>query len=105
MIEFQEFTKIARLSRKCECRAPINVGEKHLKFAGLWHGKFDSYRQHMLCRELCMAIRDAHECLYFGALKHDRGEVRELLADRPKNPTFRKMFADILRRERAEASK
>ncbi len=38
----------------CECCAPIEVGEKHIKAAGRWPDSgFSEYRQHLLlCRSL-----------------------------------------------------
>jgi hypothetical protein len=59
--EFPEFyseslPKAKKPHRCCECAAPIEVGEKHLYYRGKWDGEFDTGRQHMLCREVCMEL-------------------------------------------------
>jgi hypothetical protein len=64
--------------RCCECMAPINIGEKYLSFRCKFDGQFSVFKQHMVCRELCMSIRDLiqeGECLYFGELYHGEVEV------------------------------
>lgn len=47
----------ARKQHPCvECHAPILIGEKHLYYRGKWDGEFNTGRQHMLCREICMEL-------------------------------------------------
>jgi hypothetical protein len=68
---FEIFPK-ARKEHKCvECQGKIPVGEKHLHYRGKWDGEITVGRQHMMCRELCMFIRDkmqGGECVPFGGL-------------------------------------
>lgn len=90
----------ARKSYPCvECSAPIENGEKHLRYAGKWDGNVSGGRQHMLCREACMFIRDKFhdgDCIGFG-------ELREYLSDYTgdrKSHEFRSIIAKIKWRER-----
>lgn len=56
----------------CECDAPINPGEKHVKLVGVWDGELSSFRQHVACAEVCEYARDnfgGGECLPFGSFK------------------------------------
>lgn len=75
----------------CECGTKIEVGEKYLSFRAKYDGEFSVSKQHMLCRELCMSIRDLMqdgECLYFGEL---RDEGYEVYRDTPKR--IRQLYA------------
>lgn len=71
---------IARKQYKCcECRALILKGEKHFQCFGVWEGDASTYRQHLLCAEASMLIRDLFnggECIGFGCLKESLGEMR-----------------------------
>lgn len=71
--EFYEWSEpVARKEHRCcECNAPINKGEKHFHARGKWDGAMSSFRQHMLCLEACMFIRDklnGGDCICFGGL-------------------------------------
>lgn len=73
----ESFPKAAKEHRCCECSAPIERGEKHLYYRGKWDGDFSTGRQHELCREVCMYIRDKYqggECFAFGHLFETWGE-------------------------------
>lgn len=56
--------------RCCECRGPIHVGERHFAYRGKWDGGISTGRQHLLCMEACMLVRDEleGECIVFGGL-------------------------------------
>lgn len=89
----------------CECSAPILNGEKHFCGRGKWEGKIDTYRQHMLCCEACMWVRDKieDECIPFGALQVWYGEyAHEALSGRRPDETREliRMMVKIRRRER-----
>lgn len=92
--------------RCCECRAPINIGEKHLKISGKWDGPPETFRQHQACAEACMLIRDEFEdeCIGFGELMEWYGEWRiGWQADHREEEMvkkFRHLMAVILWRER-----
>lgn len=65
--------------RCCECNAPILKGEKHFRGTGKWDGHIQTHRQHLLCMETCMLIRDefnGFECIAFGDLKEWWDEYR-----------------------------
>lgn len=67
----ETFPKARKVYQCCECHAPISLGETHLHYRGKWNDKFSQGRQHMICRELCMLIRDDFnegECIGFGDL-------------------------------------
>ena len=65
---------VARKSHECaECAAPINPGEKHFRVNMKYDGRLESFRQHFLCMEACMFVRDKglndDECLGYGELR------------------------------------
>jgi len=101
---------VARKEYKCcECYAPIMIGEKHFSAIGSWDGEFSNYRQHLLCSEACMFIRDNYnefECIAFGDLFDYYWEFR-LDIDRhsEKGKTFRAMMAKIKWRQRKHRRK
>lgn len=71
--EFYEWSEpvASRDYRCCECAAPILKGEKHFAAVGKWDGEFSKHRQHLLCLEACMLIRDSFndgDCIPFGGL-------------------------------------
>lgn len=77
--------------RCCECGAQIKVGEKYLNFRSKYGGEFYVSKQHMVCRELCMSIRDLlqnGDCLCFGEL-YDEGY--EIYRDTPRR--IRSLYA------------
>lgn len=43
----------------CECRKPIEIGQEHEAFKGLWDGIWETYRTCISCRDLREAIRPA----------------------------------------------
>lgn len=69
---YSEQEVVARKEHGCvECAAAITKGERHLRYSGLWDGQWDNGRQHLLCRDACVWVRDAileGECLPFGGL-------------------------------------
>ena len=90
--------------RCCECNAPIVKGEKHFRATGKWQWGVETHRQHLVCLEACMLIRDelnGGECIGFGCLKEEFGEIRQEI-DRDKEPMkkLRQLMAVILVRER-----
>lgn len=95
--------------RCCECRAPIEKGEKHFHARGKLDGEISVYRQHLLCMEACMTIRDEFqggECIPFGALMDWMHEYKfDLREDRHKEPVkkLRGLMARIRWRERRSA--
>src|SRR5579875_1654788 len=67
----ESFPRAKKEHRCIECFAPIEIGEMHLYYRGKWDNEFSVGRQHMLCRKLCMFIRDEFqdgECFGFGDL-------------------------------------
>ena len=52
----------ARKRHRCvECSAWIEPGEVHFAYTGKWGGDISSGRQHLVCMEACMLIRDRFE--------------------------------------------
>lgn len=90
----------------CECRAPILPGERHFAWRGKWDGSMNSGRQHLLCMEACMLIRDKlndHECIGFGELFEFFDEMQTSSAEGRKHEAIgqlRNMMARIKWRER-----
>lgn len=64
--------------RCCECHAPILKGEKHYRVTGKWDGDVSTLRQHLVCMEACMLIRDEFggDCIAFGSLLEEFSEMR-----------------------------
>ncbi len=90
----------------CECSAPILKGEKHFKWTGQWDGCISTGRQHALCCEACMCIRDKIEgdCISFGGLRDYYGEYRcDLLSAhaKPGVTKFLRLYFKIKKRERS----
>lgn len=111
---YEETFPSARKKHKCvECSAPITPGEKHLSYRAHWPGiGFGTGRQHMLCREACMAIRDdfqSGECIGFGCLKEEwenyAKNYGEPIRDVPEVTKFRGLMAGVLWRERFSREK
>lgn len=105
---FVESEPIARKEYDCvECSARILKGEKHYKYSGKWDGRFDAGRQHFLCRDACVFIRDTFqwgECIGFGALYEFYREFSEAPVKKRSLEVkqFRNIMAKILLRERNE---
>ena len=100
---------VARKSHRCcECSSLILPGEKYLLCSGRWDNQISRYRQHLICAEACMLIRDSfndHECIPFGGLMEFWDEMRPL----PRGPRWaaddstrklRGLMAQILRLRR-----
>ena len=106
----ESFPKGRKQHRCVECAAPIEPGEKHLYYAGKWDGDFSDGRQHELCRDICMFIRDKYqsgECFPFGGLKEAwaefcwdpyPGKGHRIIDDNDRK--VRHMYAQIRWRER-----
>jgi hypothetical protein len=101
--EFYEWSEpVARKQHRCcECDAPILKGEKHFIGVGKWDGVISTHRQHLLCMEACIFIRDHFEhgeCIGLG-------ELMEYWGDCPKGGSkeewkeLRSLMARILWRE------
>lgn len=105
---YSEAEVVARKEHPCvECSAPILVGEKHLRYSGCWDGSWDGGRQHLLCRDACVWIRDVlnGECIPFGCLGewwNDVGRRGDVLSSvtRRKWLIGARMVAMVKRRER-----
>lgn len=99
---------VARKRHRCEeCSAPILKGEKHFKGCGKWDFGAATYRQHLLCMEACMMIRDRFndgECVGFGCLKEEFSELPTWHKERSRRDhvllKLRSLMAKILWRER-----
>jgi hypothetical protein len=101
----EEFPVARKAHRCCECEAPIDRGEKHLRWVSKFDGSLDSGRQHMLCRELCMFMnQEGDGCCAFGMMKEafEDEDYRFNRGYRSEEPyiTGRRLMAGILRRER-----
>ena len=108
---YSDSEPVARKEHHCiECAAPILKGEKHYSYNGKWAGEFGSGRQHLLCRDICVYIRDhfnGRECFAFGELMEfwgdelyfeRAGERKQPFSDRSKE--VRHMMAKVLWRQR-----
>lgn len=86
----------------CECSAPILKGEKHYHGRGKWDGRIDDCRQHFLCMEACMLVRDKInlDCIPFGSLMEWYGEYRNDIRDQEAGRQLMRMMVKIRRRER-----
>lgn len=99
---------VARKRHKCcECSAPILKGEKHFHAWGVWDGRRSTHRQHIVCMEACMMIRDRFndgECVGFGCLKEEFSELPTWHKERSRRDhvllKLRSLMAKILWRER-----
>lgn len=98
----EAFPVARKAHRCCECQAPIDPGEKHLRYAMKYDGTMDYGRQHMLCRELCMLMNyEGDGCCPFGGMK-DTFREKDWPLDKydPLHKKARTLMAGILRRER-----
>ncbi len=118
MAEFSTHSEpVARKKHQCcECRAPIEKGEKHFLLTGKWDFGMDSFRQHFACMEACMLIRDndsiygGGECIPFGGLKDHVWEFRLDIKDAAQRGNeaakrLRHLLAVIKWRERGSGKK
>ena len=102
---FSEVVRTARIERGCiECTAPILPGERYYAQSGKWDGDFQTFAQHLLCRDACVWIRDVleGECVAFGELQQWWSDRRPYGGQLGK-PMWRigaRMLAMIHRRER-----
>lgn len=107
--EFYDWSEpVARkVHRCCECDALINKGEKHFHASGKWGGEVSSFRQHLLCMEACMFIRDelnGGDCICFGELREWADESMYSYDRRSPHQDWKKlrsMLAQIKKRERS----
>ena len=102
---YSEQFPVARKAHNCvECHAPIDQGEKHLRYGGKWEGEIGGGRQHMACRDLCMLMNfEGDGCCAFGGMKEawlegDWG--RREYRDDKRYAEARTLMARIIRRER-----
>ena len=105
--EFYSYTEpVARKRYACrECHAKIEIGEKHFAWRGKWEGKIITGRQHLLCMEACMMVRDVFndfECLPFGELLGFYSDCRRELLGHPKFRDLVRLIVRIRRRERLQ---
>ena len=104
--EFYSYKEpVARKQHKCcECRSPIEKGEKHFFVSMKYEGDISTERQHLVCMSACMAARDYQdECVYYGGLKEWYSSDPWLMRSEKHGDLkeFRGLYAQILRRERA----
>ena len=74
---YKHWEPTARKVHRCvECGTAILKGEKHFQYVVKWEGDISGGRQHLLCMEACMLIRDEieDECILFGGLFEWYGE-------------------------------
>ena len=99
---YDESEVVARKEHRCvECSAPILRGEKHLVYRGMWEDYWGGGRQHLLCRDVCVWIRDViqdGECIAFGELQEWMSEFSNETGHGTER--LRGMFAMIRNRER-----
>ncbi len=93
----------------CECSAPIQKGERYFKAVARNENGFFTERQHLLCCEACVVVRDEieMECLPFGMLKDYCHEFRLDHRDAAKKghegiKKLRRLLARIKIRERSD---
>lgn len=99
----EAWPKANKVHACCECSALILPGEKHGKFTGKWDGRMRTYRQHIVCCEACVFIRDKFqdgECIGFGELSEYYKEYT-FKSDEHGQELRRKM-AKIIWRERGD---
>ena len=111
--EFYAYSEpVARKQHQCcECHAPILPGEKHFHYRGKWDGHLETGRQHLVCMEACMLIRDHlndGECIGFGQLNDFLGDAWDFLDRKAAKKCehiskLRSLVAAIRWRERSAA--
>jgi hypothetical protein len=93
----EAFPIAAKEHRCCECRHKIQKGERYCYIKGKWDGEFSTFRQHLLCREACMTLRDTlmgGECLLFGELGDEGSKPwTTALDEKPKASKLRQVMA------------
>lgn len=107
---YQWSEPVARKEYACaECSATIRKGEKYFHVRMKFDGQFFVERQHLLCCEACMWIRDNLDegCVPFGRLQDYCREMRLDIRESAKlgnedAQKLRSTLAKILRRECAE---
>lgn len=89
----------------CECSQRIYPGERYLRVVGVWDGTFSTERQHLVCADLCRAVRDtdlADGCLDFGGFSDWWGEYGHFMDKKdPKVGKVRAAYAKRIRTHRA----
>ena len=86
----------------CECKWKIVPGQQYFKAEGLWDEKWSTFRQHLICLQACMYVRDKldRECIALGALEEYYEECKDWLITHKKEDKvkiFRDLIAKILR--------
>jgi hypothetical protein len=73
---YRETRPIARKEHRCcECRRPIRPGTEYLHIAGKWNGDVQTFRRHLRCHRVSLAIEKGSDCCVpFGEM---RQELRE----------------------------
>lgn len=94
----EAFPKARKKHKCCECTAPIVPGETYLHVGVKWDDTPETFHQHMLCRQLCMLMNEDDGCCGFGEMKNQWSELDYHLE---KHTEARKLYAAIIRRERA----
>lgn len=100
-----------KIHKCCECSAPIEVGEKHLRIDACWENRPGRYRQHLLCAEACEYVRDSgmndDECLSFGELWEFWRSDSPYYTERelPERRALWRLMLRICRRERKTSVK
>lgn len=102
---YSEYFPVARKTHRCcECTAPINKAERHLRASGKSDQTIWDARQHMLCRDLCMLMNaEGDGCCAFGNMDDEwrEGDWRLGLGskDLEINRRARVLRIGIIRRE------
>lgn len=79
----------------CECRGRIERGEKYFKATGSWEHVVSTHRQHLLCCQVCIHIRDNfydyEECVPFGEMWEAVGELSVFMDPRHTERSVRQL--------------
>lgn len=81
----RENPKCRKVTKCCECRGEIKVGEQYHKVSGVWGAEFDTYRTCNDCEQLRDEInkdRGSQEGTYFGGLFEDCSETGDEWLDK-----------------------
>ncbi len=106
---YEATERTARKPYQCrECGGQIAKGERYLNCSGLWDWGYETHKQHLVCADACMLIRDKieNECIPFGYLMEWYGEHKYDLRESrlaPGVPEFRQLMAKVLNRKLQES--
>lgn len=90
----------------CECKRKILRGQRYFKAEGLWDGQWSTFRQHLICLQACMYVRDnmnGGDCIAFGGLMDYYGDSKDWIVrnkNRPEVKVFRGLMAKVLKLRR-----